>query len=152
MSSPLLDVRATAKPSGLIDTIQAGFNAVNRNVWLLLLPLIIDLGLWLGPQLTVGPLLQNWLIHLSPPPGVSSEVVRSIEQGRQSSLQIIERDPSVGQYNLVSLLGLGVPSFRAGSPGDGPQVPLGSFPVAGAVAALSIALGLCLSTLFYGML
>src|SRR5437762_5623994 len=113
MSGPLQDVRATARPSGLIDTIQAGFNAVNRNVWLLLLPLIIDLSLWLGPQLTAGPLVQNWLTQISPPPGANGELVRAVEEGRQSSLQLMGKDPGVSQYNLISLLAVpivGVPS------------------------------------------
>src|SRR2546422_9788340 len=49
-----------ATPPGLIDTLQAGFDTVNRNLWLLALPIAIDVFFWLGPQLTLGSLAE-WL-------------------------------------------------------------------------------------------
>ena len=46
-------------------------------------------------------------------------------------VQLMDKDPGFSQYNLISLLAVpivGVPSFRAGSAGQGPLVALQSFP------------------------
>src|SRR5438552_14178602 len=58
--SPSVNAPANAGPTGLIDTLQAGFNTINRHLWLLLLPLIVDLLLWVGPQLTIGTAISDW--------------------------------------------------------------------------------------------
>src|SRR5438093_730340 len=60
MGHPVAEARANAGPSGLIDTLQTGFNTTNHHLWLLLLPLVIDLLLWFGPQLTMGHALVDW--------------------------------------------------------------------------------------------
>src|SRR5581483_3999345 len=155
MSAPAPEARATARPSGLIDTIQAGFNAVNRNAWLLLLPLLIDIALWLGPRVTVGPLAERWLQQLVPPPGANDELARAVEQGRESSLQMIQQHGGIGHYNLIALLSvpiIGVPSYQAGSPGEGPLLPIGSVPAAIAMVIGATAAGLCVAAVFYGLL
>src|SRR5438067_1309445 len=108
MSSPLPDVRATARPSGLIETIQAGFNAVNRNVWLLILPLLVDLALWLGPQPTAAPLAERWLTRVTPPPGTSSDLTRAMEDERQSLLQLLRREPDAKSNNVIAIMMLPV--------------------------------------------
>src|ERR1051325_876312 len=60
MSRRVAEARGTSGPSGLIDTIQTGFNTTNRHRWLLLIPLVVDLLLWFGPQLTMGHALTEW--------------------------------------------------------------------------------------------
>jgi hypothetical protein len=72
----------------------AGFETLGQNLWPLVIPLAIDLFLWLGPQLSVAPLIE-WFINFS--------------RMAQSSY-----DPQVGevmkqfaeQFNLFSLLNL----------------------------------------------
>lgn len=41
----------------LIDIVSQGFYAVNRCVWVLLIPITIDLFYWLGPRVSIAPLL-----------------------------------------------------------------------------------------------
>ncbi len=161
MNGPLPDVRATARPNGLIDTIWAGFSAVNRNVWLLVIPILIDVGLLLGPQVTGGPLLETVLRQAAPPPNASSELVRAMEDGRRSSLEVLDKQPAIKNFNLVSLLTvvslmsvpiIGVPSFQAGTPGQGPLMPLESAVGVAATVFLCTTIGICLAAVFYGML
>jgi hypothetical protein len=159
MSTPLPDARATPVPQGLIETIQAGFNTVNHNLWLLLLPLALDLSLWVGPQLTPGGLAEAWLRQMAAPPGSSQEVVQTVEENRRAALESIRQGGGLAQYNVLSLLavpvlGLGVPSFRAleGAPGLGPTLSLGSASALGATAVASLTVGVSLAALFYGLL
>ncbi len=46
-----------ATKRGLVDTIAAGFGTLNRRLFLLLLPIGLDILLWLGPKLSLKPLI-----------------------------------------------------------------------------------------------
>jgi hypothetical protein len=155
MSGSLPDIRATARPAGLIDTLQAGFNTVNRNAWLLLIPLAIDLFLWLGPQVTVGTAFDSWMRAAVVPPGSDGSLARLFEQSRRQLLELMQQSDGVSRFNLLSLIAmpfLGIPSFRSGSPGDGLLLPVGSL-MNGALAGLgAMLIGLVISAFFYGLL
>ena len=49
-------------PPGVMGSLRAGFDAVSSHIGLILLPVVLDLFLWLGPRLSVerlvNPLLQ----------------------------------------------------------------------------------------------
>src|ERR1041384_7064582 len=45
-----LTARREAPPTGVIETLSAGYAAVNRQPWVLLLPVLLNLFLWLGPR------------------------------------------------------------------------------------------------------
>lgn len=73
---------AVTKPQNatLIDSISEGYTAINRRPWLLLLPLLLNVYLWFGPQLSFGPLFTN--VH---------NVLTSIQPGLidQSEMQVL---------------------------------------------------------------
>lgn len=50
-----------AKPQtpGLIDTINAGYTVLNRRLWVLLIPIVLDLYLWLGARVSLRPLFER---------------------------------------------------------------------------------------------
>jgi len=155
MNRPVPDVRASDRPAGLIDTLQAGFNAVNRNVWLLLLPIAVDLFLWWGPQPAAGPILEGWLNQA--PPAQVAGLGQGIEENRRASLEQVRKGEGPARYNLLSFLAqpiapplMGVPVFQPR--GEGPLLPLDSLASAIAVVLASTVLGLMLATLFYGLL
>src|SRR2546426_3182445 len=101
MNRSVPEVRSSDRPAGLIDTLQAGFNAVNRNVWLLVLPIAIDLFLWWGPQPAAGPILERWLAQ-GPPPQLAAGLAPSFEDTRRASLDSLRRGEGVARYNLLS--------------------------------------------------
>jgi hypothetical protein len=149
------DIRATDRPPGLIDTLQAGFNTLNRNVWLLAIPIALDVMFWLGPQLSIGPLVERWLVTAAAPPGIETGLAHSFEETRRSWLEFVRQDEGLSRFNVLSLLAmpaLGVPSFRAGAQPAGPMVALPSISMAMGVGVASVLVGLGLATLFYGML
>lgn len=41
---------------GIIDSLSAGYRFLGRHIELLIIPIVLDLFLWLGPQLSVAPL------------------------------------------------------------------------------------------------
>jgi len=53
----------------LIDSISEGYAAINRRLWVVLIPIALNLFLWFGPQLSLGPLITgtvNLLRDLQP--------------------------------------------------------------------------------------
>jgi hypothetical protein len=162
MNRSVPEVRASDRPTGLIDTLQAGFNAVNRNVWLLIIPIAVDLFLWWGPQPTAGPMLERWLSQ-APPPQLAGSLGSNFEDNRRAAVESLRRGEGVARYNLLAFLAplpMGVPAFMAPPlpfvpaqvRGEGPSLPLDSPISVLAVVLASIVLGLMLATLFYGLL
>jgi hypothetical protein len=45
-------------PKGVIGCLTAGFEMVGRNLLVVTLPVALDLFLWLGPRVSVGPLVE----------------------------------------------------------------------------------------------
>jgi hypothetical protein len=143
------------RPPGIIDTLQAGFNTLNRSIWLLAIPIAIDLLLWLGPRLSVGMLVEQWLVTAAAPPGIDDGLARSFEEQRRSLLELVRQSEAVRSFNLISLVAipvLGIPSFRGGAPGIGPAIGVASIPTTLVAALAILLLGLALSALFYGLL
>lgn len=109
---------AAAPPTlpGVIETLNNGFQTLNRHLYLLLLPVALDLLYWLGPRLTAEPLAQQAVAAIesaaaSPAAGPSGgqtaqslEALRSVVSGLGSDL------------NLISLLSavLSLPSWLLG--------------------------------------
>ena len=50
-----------AKPQNatLIDSISEGYAAINRRPWIVLISILLNLYLWFGPQLSLGPLITS---------------------------------------------------------------------------------------------
>lgn len=55
--------RPAAAQSGVVDTLTAGYAAVNRQWWVLLIPLLLDLFLWQGPQVSLSPIAQPLVLR-----------------------------------------------------------------------------------------
>jgi len=71
--------------ASLIDTFSEGYAAVNRRPWLVLLPILVNLYIWFGTQLSFEPLLTDFsaLLRLgaavpSDLPTVSTEQLRGL--------------------------------------------------------------------------
>jgi len=83
--------QASRLPS-VIDTLTAGYETINRRLWLVLLPIALDLLFWLGPKLSVVRLAGYLpLAALSPD-------------------QVASAGEVLGHLNLAYLLALYVPS------------------------------------------
>jgi hypothetical protein len=56
-----VDAQALPPPPGIIGSLRAGFDAIASNIGLILMPLGLDLLLWLGPRIGVSTLMQPLL-------------------------------------------------------------------------------------------
>jgi hypothetical protein len=101
----------TNRPMGVLGCLMAGFEMLGHNWWLLTLPVILDLFLWLGPQLSISPLIQDLATSIRDQPMPDVETARQVLLQAQALEQIGER------FNLLSLLStvplLSVPSLLA---------------------------------------
>lgn len=93
---------------GIVDTLSDGFARVTRRLWLILIPVLVDVVIWLGPKLSIRELTQRALTALP----AASELGPQYEQ-TWSSIQAYLTD--LGNHaNMLSFLSLrllGLPSL-----------------------------------------
>jgi hypothetical protein len=76
--------RREAPPTGVIETLSAGYAALNRQLWVLALPVLLNLFLWLGPHVSYSPLVGRIV-------NTASEWTRQVAFGPRR----VVRDPAV---------------------------------------------------------
>jgi len=103
------DVRERNVP-GIIDTLTAGFDIATRRLWLIIVPVALDLYFWLGPKLSIAPLFRKLNSMLMVPPGSPSEYREMVEPVR-SVLEEAARTMNLS--TLLSARILGMPSLIA---------------------------------------
>jgi hypothetical protein len=134
----------------VIGCLTAGFELLSHNLLLVALPVVLDLVLWLGPRISVRPLVRGFEELLRSQQTAGSEVAGQVEQ----AVRLLEQFGQ--QFNLLSVLG-GVPMFHvpsllarrapaAGSPLGVPHVlslssVLAVIPWWGALVLLGLVLG-----------
>jgi len=137
-------------PAGVIGCLTAGFEMLTQNLQVVALPVVLDLILWLGPRLSIAPLLNGFARILGRQPAPDAQMAAQMEQAMELLRQF------AGRFNLLSVMG-GVPMFQvpsllarrapvAGSPLGSPQVLsissiLALFPWWTALGVLGLILG-----------
>ena len=89
-------------PPGVIGSLRDGFYTVSSHVWLILLPLLLDVVLWLGPRLSVGELLNPFFrmaFSQMRTTLTSASDVQRFTAYQSTFSEVVER------FNLLSLLG-----------------------------------------------
>ena len=101
----------SARPLGVVGSLAAGFEMIGRRLSLVALPVLLDLLLWLGPRISIAPLVEQFTAFLLSRPAPDPTTARQVEQAAQLVAQFGERS------NLLSLLSalplLNVPSLLA---------------------------------------
>ncbi|HWQ46751.1 MAG TPA: hypothetical protein VN376_07780, partial [Longilinea sp.] len=105
---------STITPPKMIPTLVTGFNTVAGNIVLILVPLLLDVFLWLGPHFSMQAALQPLVTS-------SFDTFRAVQNSPElvsianSSQESFNQ--SLAQFNFASLLRtypLGVPSLLFG--------------------------------------
>ncbi len=147
----------TARPLSVIGCLTAGFEMVSRNLWLIALPVVLDLVLWLGPRLSVAPLLQGFIMILRTQPAPDPQTAHQWARVADLLQQLGEN------FNLISLVGtlplLNVPSLLAQhmpgalTPlGESGKLPIGNIPALLGWVVLLALIGLVLGVLYLSIL
>ena len=105
---------------GIIDSLSAGYRLIARRWWLVLIPILLDLFLWMGPQLSIAEVIQGLKGQLVAPAGMelSEEYQNTLKQMRQLMDQAAEN------ANLLALLGAGIPGIPSLMAGSSPEATL----------------------------
>lgn len=95
----------------IIDALTQGFNTVHRRWWVLLIPILLDMFLWLGPQVAIEPIVTEMSATLR-----ESALLAQIEQADPTLKEafLTTLDDLGKRYNLFSALRvrlLGMPSL-----------------------------------------
>jgi hypothetical protein len=136
-------------PPNLLRSLRMGFDAVANQIVIIIIPIAIDLLLWLGPHLQIKTLINNFLSA-----SLAADQATSLQTGDLiiSGTEMI-RSIAKG-FNLLSLLRtipVGIPSLMAG--GMHTETPNGipaSIDIINPIIATVIALGLILFGLIAG--
>ena len=103
---------------GIIDVLTAGFTTIARRVWLIVIPVVLDLFIWLGPKISIARLVRRLEPFLTPQAtmNLSKSDAHTLAMSRDALLEMGEH------FNLFSLLSntfLGVPNMMVIGPTDG---------------------------------
>ena len=97
---------------GIIDCLSKGFRAVNKHWWVLLVPILLDTFLWLGPHASVEHILQNPIQILQDEvAALPSEVSPELMDAFRALLEDVARDLNL--FSSLRVGTLGVPSLFA---------------------------------------
>jgi hypothetical protein len=122
---------------GVIDSISEGLSLVRRRPIIMAVPVVLDLCLWLAPQLSVEPLAKGLVAGILLPSGATvPQASESLEAARQLVLQL-GRDANL--LGLVSSGVFGVPSLVGGGMPDGAANVGGRILVTSPLLALALA-------------
>lgn len=139
---------SSGAPPRMMNAIIAGFNVVANNLFLLVLPVLIDLFLWLGPQVSIRQALK---------PAID-DVVRLLKQVNSpqvaSQMNVISEvwEQILVEFNLlgtIRTMPIGVPSLMSSMLTQ--STPLGSSTVY-EVPSIASAFGIWLAVILVGFL
>lgn len=135
---------------GVIDCLSEGFILVTRFAWVVVLPIALDALLWLAPQITAMPLVEQLLASYHRELALLGDAATATAIGADPQM-VDTFGRTFGDTNLLSLLawnpaGAAVPSFLAGQPVGG----VSSLAIASLDSFLVLAFCLQLVGLFLG--
>ncbi len=100
-----------SKPLGAIDALSGGFELVLRHPWIIVVPIALDLFLWLGPQIRAQPVFAQMARVL----GEAMAVQGGSPDTQQAVAALTQTlQETGGQFNVFSFLalfGMGVPTL-----------------------------------------
>lgn len=113
-------------PPGVIASLQAGFNVVSSRVVLIILPVLLNAFLWLGPRVSVGQwygaILDNWITLLKQN-GFPAKDLASYTENAPVLIDFFEK---LNWLGWIRTLPVGVPALMLDLPIKFPvQTPLG---------------------------
>jgi hypothetical protein len=122
---------------GVWSTLGAGFDLTAKQPWIILLPMLVDLFIWMGPRLRFQQIIEQVIAELP------SEVkVMDLSQ------QLLEIGPHTNLFSALSVPLIGVPALLAGLSPDKTPLSAGVIDINSGSNWLALVLVLSLAGLF----
>lgn len=131
---------------GIFATISAGFDLTAHHLWLLLIPVVLDLFFWLGPRLRFEALITGLL-----------EMLPSEAEGLDQITQLASVASQTNLFTTLSVQLIGVPVYLAGlAPEQTPihpaTVDVGSWSSWAGLVIIFTVIGLLLTAVYYTLI
>ncbi|MGD9712217.1 MAG: hypothetical protein AB7V46_09150 [Thermomicrobiales bacterium] len=128
-------------PSSVLDVLTDSINVVLANMWVLIIPLVLDAAYVVGRQINVAPALDSTIDRLDQATFTGSERLASIVD-------------TIAGVDLTAMFAMVLPTMFGGADSDGTYDPVVSDTVvigSPMVAALAVAVIFVLTALIYGL-
>lgn len=120
-------LEALPPPPGVIASLQAGFSIVSSRIALIILPVSLNVLLWLGPRLSIGSWYETFFnssLSLLRQNGFPAQELRFYTENASQIIGYFER---LNWLVWLRTLPIGIPALMLGLPEDIPvQTPFGS--------------------------
>lgn len=142
-------------PVGVIASLTLGFETIASNIGIILLPIALDLFLWLGPHLSINPIMQRFTALLAQVPMTDAASMEN-QRAMIDFFRLIGETTNV--FTLLSTAPLGVPSLMVSQlptvlPGGKPTVLFLDDELMFAALALAFSLvGLLLGAVYFNLI
>lgn len=128
---------------GVFSTVAAGFDLTAKHLWLLILPILLDIFYWLGPRLKIQAVIEQMLAVLPDDPAISD-----------LASQLLTLAPYTNLFTNLTVRLIGVPALMTGLAPEVTPLPTTAVPVAGPGALLLLfvvltVVGLLLTAVYY---
>ena len=144
---------------GIIDNLSAGFRTVAKHLWLITVPVLLDIALWLAPRLSVAPVVEDLVSNMR----AAIERLGSSASGDATLRQLLESmetllKETIGRTNLLTTLSwgrLGVPGIagmRLIEPSVDRVIEIGSYGQWLGIEVGLLLVGLLITCVYLGML
>lgn len=98
---------------GIWRTIAAGFDLTTKHLWLLILPVLVDAFLWLGPRLSSRPIIEQ-MIGMLP----------QDESLADMTANLLTLAPRTNLFTSLSVPFIGIPVFMVGATPENTPLPV----------------------------
>ena len=102
-----------APPPGIWRTIAAGFDLTTKHLWLLILPVLVDAFLWLGPRLSSRPIIEQ-MLGLLPQDAALQDITE----------QLLALAPRTNLFTSLSVPFIGIPVLMLGATPENTPLPV----------------------------
>jgi hypothetical protein len=105
-----LESQVMPAPPNMIDALRAGFDSVANKIVIIIVPIALDLLLWLGPHFQIKTILNRYI------DSVASSTLTTLQTGDLLSTMMDTLHSAASQYNLLSLMRtfpVGIPSLMS---------------------------------------
>jgi hypothetical protein len=139
-----------------VETLTAGYAAINRRLWVLLVPLLVDVFLWLGPHTSYSPLLDpavargtQWAQQVGPPPSDAGSGVPLDDDVGDLRQALMNLSTETNALSLLARGPLALPSVAVALGGIGALWFISSWSLGAALLGASLVGGLVIGAFFY---